>query len=77
MKTAKFFANDGNQIDQLPKTCRFTDDDVFVNHIDNIVTLVQKKERWRNLLDSLELFTDDFLAEEFQSLPLEEREGFV
>ena len=74
MDTAKIFTNGGSQAVRLPKTCRFADDEVYVNHIGNIVILFPKQDRWASLLASLDLFTDDFLSEEIASLPLEERE---
>ena len=75
METAKVFTNGGSQAVRLPKTCRFSDDEVFVNHIGSIVILFPKEERWSGLLASLDLFTDDFLSEEIETLPLEERES--
>lgn len=74
MDTAKIFTNGGSQAVRLPKTCRFNADEVLVNHIGNVVILFPKEERWQSLLNSLDLFTDDFLAEEIPSLPLKERE---
>ncbi|MBR0307742.1 MAG: AbrB/MazE/SpoVT family DNA-binding domain-containing protein [Mogibacterium sp.] len=75
METAKVFTNGGSQAVRLPKTCRFSDDEVFVNHIGDVVLLYPKKDRWSSLLASLSLFTDDFLADEIEALPLEEREA--
>ena len=74
MDTAKVFTNGGSQAVRLPKTCRFSDDEVLVNRIGNIIILVPKNDRWSSLLASLDLFTDDFLSQEIESLPLEERE---
>lgn len=74
MDTAKVFSNGGSQAVRLPKNCRFTDDEVFVNHIGNVVILFQKEARWTNLLSSLNMFTDDFLSNGVEQLPLEERE---
>ena len=62
---------------RLPKTCRFNDDEVLVNHIGDIVILFPKEDRWQSLLRSLDLFTDDFLAESIQSLPPEDREVII
>ena len=73
METAKIFTNGGSQAVRLPKTCRFNDDEVLVNHIGDIVILFPKEDRWQSLLRSLDLFTDDFLAENIQSLPPEDR----
>ena len=33
-----------------------------------------REEKWQSMLASLDLFTDDFLSEEIEPLPLEERE---
>ena len=77
METAKIFTNGGRQAVRLPKTCRFNDDEVLVNHIGDIVILFPKEDRWQSLLRSLDLFTDDFLAESIQSLPPEDREVII
>ena len=77
METAKIFTNGGSQAVRLPKTCRFNDDEVLVNHIGDIVILFPKEDRWQSLLRSLDLFTDDFLAESIQSLPTEDREVII
>ena len=74
METAKIFSNGGSQAVRLPKTCRFDTNEVFVNRIGDIIMLVPKESRWENLLASLDLFTDDFLSEKIEALPLEERE---
>ena len=36
--------------------------------------LIPKESRRENLLAGLDLFTDDFLSEKIEALPLEERE---
>ena len=77
METAKIFTNGGSQAVRLPKTCRFNDDEVLVNHIGDIVILFPKEDRWQSLLRSLDLFTDDFLAESIQSFPPEDREVII
>ena len=77
METAKIFTNGGSQAVRLPKTCRFNDDEVLVNHIGDIVILFPKEDRWQSLLRSLDLFTDDFLAKSIQSLPPEDREVII
>lgn len=77
METAKIFSNGGSQAVRLPKTCRFNTNEVFVNRIGDVIMLVPKESRWENLLASLVLFTDDFLSEKIESLPLEEREQIL
>jgi len=74
METAKVFNNGGSQAIRLPKDCRFSESEVLVNRIGNVVILFPLEDRWQNLLTSLDLFTDDFLSEPVESLPLSERE---
>ena len=75
LETAKIFTNGGSQAIRLPKRYRFNAEEVFVNQIGNIVMLIPKDDRWQSMLSSLDLFTDDFLADGVESLPLEEREA--
>ena len=74
METAKVFNNGGSQAIRLPKDCRFSESEVLVNRIGNVVILFPREDRWQNLLTSLDLFTDDFLSEPVKSLPLSEPE---
>ena len=75
METAQIFSTGESQSVRLPKTCRFTDDEVCVNRIGSIVSLYPKEDQWSSLLDSLNLFTDDFLADPIESLSVEEGDG--
>ena len=77
METAKVFSNGGSQAVRLPKTCRFKEDEVLVNRIGNVVILFPKEDRWKSLLRSLDMFTEDFLSEEIGNLPIEDREAVV
>lgn len=73
MEVAKIIPNGGSQAVRLPKSCRFDEEEVFVNKIGNIVMLVPKNEPWKAMLDSLNMFTDDFLANGIEDLPIQER----
>lgn len=75
METAKIFTNGGSQAVRLPKNYRFDTDEVMVNRVGNVVMLIPKDDRWQSVLESLNMFTDDFLKEKIESLPLEEREA--
>ena len=75
METARIFLNGGSQAVRLPKSCRFEEDEVLINRIGNAVILFPKEDRWQSLMTSLDLFTDDFLAEPIEALPLAEREA--
>lgn len=68
MDIAKVFTNGRSQAIRLPKNCRFEDDEVLVNKI---------ADRWHSMLESLDLFTDDFLSTEIEPLPIEEQEDTI
>lgn len=75
METAKIFSNGGSQAVRLPKDCRFNDTEVLVRRIGNVVILVPKDDPWRGMMDSLSMFTEDFLADGIEPLPLQERDA--
>ncbi len=75
METARVFTNGGSQAIRLPKTCRFNDDEVLVNRIGSVVILMPRNDPWKAMLDSLDLFTPDFLAGGVEDLPVQERES--
>jgi antitoxin VapB len=66
MQTAKIFINGRSQAVRLPKDCRFSGNDVFVNKIGNMVVLIPKDDPWSSLVNSLNQFTDDFMDERGQ-----------
>lgn len=74
METAKVFASGGSQAVRLPKDCRFSGDEVLVNRIGSVVILMPKDDPWQSMRDSLPHFTEDFLAEGIEALPVQERD---
>ena len=68
MDIAKVFTNGGSQAVRLPKNYRFDTSEVYVNQIGNVVMLIPTNDHWQSLLDSLPLFTDDFLSEPIDAL---------
>ena len=58
MMTAKLFENGRSQAVRLPKECRFSGEEVAVN---KIVILMPKDDKWSGFLDSLNLFSEDFM----------------
>ena len=74
MESAKIFTNGGSQAVRLPKSCLFEDPEVLVHRIGDVVLLMPKKDPWASLKTGLSMFTDDFLAEEIEDLPVQERE---
>ena len=75
MQTAKIFLNGRSQAVRLPKDFRFTENDVFIKKIGNMVVLLPKDDPWSSLVNSLDQFTDDFM--ESRDQPHQNpREGF-
>ena len=75
MQTAKLFANGGSQAVRLPKDCRFAGKEVYVHRLGSTVMIFAKDDPWASLIESLDMFTDDFMEERDQGVP-EEREAF-
>ena len=61
MMTAKLFEDGRSQAVRLPKECRFSGEEVAVNKIGDIVILMPKDDKWSGFLDSLNLFSEDFM----------------
>ncbi len=75
MDVAKVFTNGRSQAVRLPKSCRFQGDEVLANRIGNLVLLIPKDDPWASFMASLDLFTDDFMAEGRGDMPPEVRES--
>lgn len=73
MDTAKVFPNGRSQAVRLPKKYQFSADEVYINRIGDMVVLFPKERGWEGFKESLEYFTDDFMAERNQPSQIEER----
>ncbi len=74
MKTAKLFRNGRSQAVRLPKEFRFEGEEVLVNRVGDAVVLLPMSSSWDVLVESLRLFSEDFMAERRQP-EVEHREG--
>ena len=74
METAKLFQNGKSQAVRLPKEFRFESDRVYVKKMGNAVILLPYGAPWQSLVDSLPLFSDDFMETRTQP-PIQERES--
>ena len=74
MLTAKLFENEGSQAVELPQSCRFTGNEVFVNKIGDIVVLAPQNSHWIGFLTSLNMFTDDYMGNGRMPILCQERE---
>ncbi len=75
MEIAKVFNNGGSQTVRLPRGCRFNQDEVLVNRIGKTVILVPKDDPWSSMLQGLGMFSEDFLNNGVEVLPVQERAG--
>ena len=76
MLAEKVFMNGQSQAVRLPKEYRFTDSEVMSHKIGNMVLLFPKDEEWSGFLASLDMFSDDFMANGREQYILDERDDF-
>lgn len=76
MTVAKLFQNGGSQAVRLPKEYRFEGNEVLISRVGDVVVMVPRMEYWSTMLKSLDMFTDDFMDKEPESLQAEERTSF-
>ncbi len=66
MDSAKLFRNGKSQAVRLPKEYRFRGSKVYLKRMGNAVVLIPEDAFWQPLLESLDMFSDDFMAERDQ-----------
>lgn len=74
MDKAKIFKNGRSQAVRLPKKYRFEGDEVYIKQSGNVVVLIPKDNPWKNVFESVKMFSDDFMETREQP-PLETRES--
>ena len=75
MMMAKIFENGRSQAVRLPKEYRFRDEEVVINKIGDIVMLIPKENKWSGFLDSLNLFSEDFMSDGREQSMAQERDA--
>lgn len=75
MMTAKLFENGRSQAVRLPKECRFSGEEVAINKVGDIVILMPKENPWVGFLNSMSLFSDDFMSKGREQHGEQERES--
>ena len=73
METAKLFKNGHSQAVRLPKKFRFGSDRVYIKQVGDAVILLPYNTPWNTLLDSLSMFSSDFMEVREQP-PVQDRE---
>ena len=75
MQQAKLFQNGQSQAVRLPKDFRFEGDSVAIKRVGKAVVLLPYNEPWDTLLESLSMFSSDFMDERVQP-PADVRDDF-
>ena len=76
MLTAKIFENGRSQAVRLPKEFRFSEDEVLISKVGNVVMLMPKNHEWAPFLQGIQLLGDDFMEDGRIQGKCQEREGF-
>lgn len=74
METAKLFQNGKSQAVRLPKEFRLKGDRVYLKKMGNAIILLPYGAPWQSLVDSLRMFSSDFMRTRDQA-PAQPREN--
>ncbi len=74
MDTVRLFKSGSSQAVRLPKKFRFEGEEVFIKKVGEAVVLLPREDSWRTLYESLDAFSEDFMAERNQPSGRQERE---
>ena len=73
MKTAKVFKSGNSQAVRIPREFHLDDDEVEIRRRGRTLVLQPRKRSWAPLFESLDKFTDDFMAEGRKQPKLQKR----
>jgi len=59
----------GKQDIRIPEHLRIDDDRAYLKKTGNSITIIPYHEPWKNLIESLDLFTPDFMENRYQPEP--------
>jgi antitoxin VapB len=63
METARLFRNGKSQAGKLPEKYQFEGNKVYIKKMGNAVVLIPVANSWQPLIESLPLFTEDFMSD--------------
>jgi antitoxin VapB len=66
VKTIEVNSDKGFQTINIPKDLRINDDKVYLKKVGNTLIVIPFHDPWRNLIEAVDLFTDDFMNERHQ-----------
>ena len=73
MKTARVFKSGNSQAVRIPKEFHLEDDEVEIRRKGDSLILRPKKRSWTALFESLDKFTEDFMADGRNQPPMQKR----
>jgi antitoxin VapB len=73
MKTAKVFKSGNSQAVRIPKEFHLEGEEVEIRKRGASLVLKPRKKSWAALIESLAKFTDDFMAQERNQPPAQDR----
>ena len=73
MKTAKIFRSGNSQAVRIPKEFQLEGDEVEIQKKGNSLVLRPKKKSWTSFVESLDKFTEDFMANGRKQPPIQKR----
>ena len=73
MKTTKVFKSGNSQAVRIPKEFHLEGEEVEIRRKGKSLIHRPKKQSWAALIDSLEKFTDDFMADGRRQPPVQDR----
>ena len=74
MMTAKVFENGRSQAVRLPKEYRFSDSEVAISKVGNIVLLMPLDSKWSSFLQAVDMFSEDFMQDRQNDRLVQRRE---
>lgn len=69
MVKTKTFMSGRSQAIRIPKEYRFTEEEIYINKIDDVVVIVQKDKLWDVFEKSVDKFSDDFMDDRGADIP--------
>ena len=51
----------GSQVTQIPDNLKIDDDKVYLKKVGNILYIIPFHNPWQNMVDSVNIFSDDFM----------------
>ncbi len=76
MNTAKIFKTGRSQAIRLPKEFRFKEGEVAIHKVGDLVVLFPRKKGWDVLAQSLDSFSEDFMANRHQPRKAKRRKAW-